>query len=237
MARSVKELGSKSYISTDEFNLNFYTYAMVTGPAPVFLQTGRLTVVSGATSLNCPAGRILRENGKKLYPGANSGVLTYMVGVFDMLSGLKGYINPNDPMFAPYNSDRPLYQLDSVYTGNGVTKNLGPSVLTLGNIANSGDIHSASNIVADGNITVGARLIMNSGNTGSVSMTAGAVVGSFRKLTVSAANCRSTSKIMLTYAGQNAPGFLSAEAMTNGSFQIVSSSTTDGGQVMYLIVN
>jgi hypothetical protein len=146
MARHMKEVGSVSYISTDSFHTNFYTYTITSSPSPVFIKVGSLVPVAGATSANCPAGNILRENGKKLYPGAHSGVTTYMVGVFDIVSGLKGYINPNDPMFAPYNSERPLYQPDSVYTTDGTTKNLGPSVLTLGYIAASEDVTTAGQV-------------------------------------------------------------------------------------------
>ena len=145
MDRRLKEVGSLSYISTDTFNNNFYNYLITSSP-PTYVKVGSLVGIPGATSLNCPAGNVLRENGKKLYPGVHSGVTTYMVGVFDILSGFKGYINPNDPMFAPYNSERPLYQLDSVYTGDGRTKNLGPSVLTLGHLASSGDILTSGQV-------------------------------------------------------------------------------------------
>jgi hypothetical protein len=219
MDRRTKEIGSLSYISTDTFNNNIFSYTVTNGPSPQFKKIGTLAVLSGATSVNCPAGHILRENGKKLYPDAHNGVTTYMVGVFDMLSGLKGYINPNDPMFAPYNTDRPLYQLDSVYTTSGTTKNLGPSVLTLGDV------------------TVGGNLILNSGNTGVSQMALGTDDGTFRKLTVSAPYCRSTSKVMLTYTGLNNPGVLSAEGISNGSFVVVSTNRNDAGVVMYLIVN
>jgi len=147
MARHLKEIGSVSYISTAPFNTNFYNY-VITSSAPTFVKIGSLVPVTNASSANCPAGNILRENGKKLYPGAHPGVTTYMVGVFDIVSGLKGYINPNDPMFAPYNTDRPLYQPDSVYTTDGLTKNLGPSVLTLGDIAASGDVTTAGQVIA-----------------------------------------------------------------------------------------
>jgi hypothetical protein len=167
MDRRTKEVGALSYISTDEFNNNFFTYTVTNGPPPNFVKTGALTPVQGATSLTCPAGNILRENGKKLYPGAHNGVRTYMIGVFDMLSGLKGYINPNDPMFAPYNSDRPLYQLDSVYTGNNTTKNLGPSVLTQGPVMVS-YINSASEVISAGQVrssTVTTLDVDSSGNT------------------------------------------------------------------------
>lgn len=222
MDRRTKEVGALSYISTDAFNNNFFKYTVTTGPPPRFVKTGALTTVAGATSVNCPAGNILRENGKKLYPGAYDGVNTYMVGVFDILSNLSGYINPNDPVFALFNGDRPNYLKDSV---NSLTKNLGAPVFTQGDVMCSGDI-----------VTAG-RLILNSGNTGFANMTSGTIQGLFRKLTVSADNCKSTSKIMLTYAGINNPGILSAEAIADGSFQVVSSSTTDAGVVMYLIIN
>lgn len=151
MDRRVKEVGTLSYISTDIFNTNFFNYVITSSP-PSFVKIGSLVPVTGATSINCPAGNVLRENGKKLYPDAHSGVKTYMVGVFDIVSGLKGYINPNDPMFSPYNSDRPIYLKDSIYTTDQATKNLGPSVLTLGHISSSGDVTSPGHVVANGQI-------------------------------------------------------------------------------------
>ena len=148
MNRQTKEVSSLSYISTAVFNSNFFTYTVTTGNAPAFARTGTLTAVLGATYLNCPAGRVLRENGKKLFPNAYNGVTTYMVGVYDSYSFLNGFINPNDPTFAPYNTDRPNYQDDSLYTGDLTTKNLGPSVLTLGQVASSGDISTAGQVTA-----------------------------------------------------------------------------------------
>jgi hypothetical protein len=145
-----------------------------------------------------------------------------MVGVFDILNNLSGYINPNDPVFALFNGDRPNYLKDSV---NSQAKNLGAPTLTQGNVICSGDV-----------ITSGS-LILNSGNTGIARMTSGTVVGPYRKLTVNASHCHVGSIVMLTYTGLNNPGILSAEAIADGSFQIVSSSTTDAGVVMYLIVN
>jgi hypothetical protein len=250
MDRRLKEVGALSYISTDTFNNNFFSYSISTGPSPQFVRTGTLSAVIGATSLNCPAGRVLKENGKKLYPpnggskvGPYPGIRTYMVGVFDPVSNFSGYINPNDPVFAPYNSDRPIYQDDSSYTGDGTTKNLGSPVLTLGHVVASGDVTTAGNVNVAGNIdidgttTLHGKLILNSGSTGTANMASGTIQGSFRKLTVSAANCTSNSIVMLTYRGQNNSGILSAEGMTAGSFQIVSSNTADAGVVMYLIVN
>jgi len=234
MSRQVKEVPARSYLSTAAFHLNFFTYTTSMNPI-TFKKSGDLSAVSGATSSNCPAGRVLRENGRKLYPGAHdistvNGVATtfpsgtVMVGVFDNQSGLNGFIDPNAPMFAVYNGDRAGYLKDSVDPVGGLTDQ-GAPVKTNG--------------IADvtGDVTISGRLILNSGNTGTANLTSGTIVGSFRKLTVSAANCKSTSVIMLTYAGQNNSGILSAEAIADGSFQIVSSSTIDGGVVRYLIVN
>jgi hypothetical protein len=234
MSRQLKEVPARSYLSTAPFYSNFFTYTTSMSPS-TFKKSGDLSAVSGATSSNCPAGRVLRENGRKLYPGAHdistvNGVATtfpsgtVMVGVFDNQSGLNGFIDPNAPMFAVYNGDRAGYLKDAVDPVGALTDQ-GAPVKTNGSANVTGDV------------TVGGRLILNSGNTGSVALTGAPVVGLYRKATVNAANCKSTSVIMLTYAGQNNPGILSAEAIADGSFQVVSSSVTDAGVVRYLIVN
>jgi hypothetical protein len=244
MSRSVKEVSAKSYISTEAYNANFFTYTVTTGPSPQFKKTGALTLVSGATSVNCPAGNILRENGKKLFPSAYPGVTDYMVGVFDILNNLSGFIDPNDPVFAPFNGDRPNYLKDSV---NSQVKNLGAPVFTLGDVTTGGDVNAAGDVVSQNvysraDIGVGGRLVLNSGNTGIMNFPAANSVDAsgnptFKKVTVAASNCRVGSIVMLTYTGLNTPGVLSAEVITNGSFQIVSTNPQDKGSVMYLIVN
>jgi len=145
MDRSLKEVGSLQYISTAPFNTFFWTYTIVRGPSPQFTQTGSLVNVAGANSTNCPAGHVLRPNGKKLYPPAYPGgpspypnIKSYMIGVFDVRNGLSGYINPNDSVFAPFNTDRPTYLPDSFETSDNTTLNLGPSVFTLGPVTGNG---------------------------------------------------------------------------------------------------
>lgn len=156
MNRHLKEVGSLTYISTAPFNTFFWTYTVTRGPSPQFKQTGSLTNVTGANSTNCPAGHVLRENGKKLYPPAYPGgpspypnVISFMVGVYDIRSGLSGYINPNDSVFAPFNTDRPTYQPDSFETSDNTTLNLGPSVYTLGPV-NTGGV--SANLITTGQI-------------------------------------------------------------------------------------
>ena len=96
----------RQYISTQPFNNAFFTYtASVVG----FVNTGTLTSVTGATLQTCPAGRVLRETGRKLYPSANPGITTLMVSVYDDITGLTGFIDPSAPTFVTYSTDRPNY--------------------------------------------------------------------------------------------------------------------------------
>lgn len=250
MSRNLKEVSAKSYISTDEYNNNFFSYTVTTGPSPQFKKIGTLAAVNGATSGNCPAGNILRENGKKLFPDAYPGVTDYMVGVFDILNNLSGFIDPNDPVFAPFNGDRPNYLRDSI---NSQAKNLGAPVLTQGQVVCSGDVTTAGDVNAAGNVIsqnvysradvgLAGRLILNSGNSGRVDFPAGESRDgggnpTFKKVLVNAANCKVGSIVMLTYAGLSSPGSLSAEEISNGSFRLVSTNFADAGSVMYIIIN
>lgn len=153
MSRQLKEVPARSYISTAAFNLNFFTYTTSMSPS-TFKKSGDLSAVSGATSSNCPAGRVLRENGRKLYPGAHdistvNGVATtfpsgtVMVGVFDNQSGLNGFIDPNAPMFAVYNGDRAGYLKDAVDPVGGQTDQ-GSPVLTNGALVADGQVRSST---------------------------------------------------------------------------------------------
>ena len=117
----------RAYIAAIPFNNYFFTYV----PANLNLQTpiSVLTPVLGATANTCPVGRILRETGRKLYPGVNPGIRTPMVAVYDNISLLSGFIDPNSAAFAVYSTDA------SYFAPNGVdpTTNqpdLGPAVIT-----------------------------------------------------------------------------------------------------------
>ena len=116
----------RSYIATRVFDSYFYSY-----------NNGVWGDVTNNSSL-CPPGRILRETGKKLYPGANPNVDAFYVGVYDPVTFLNGFIDPNDAVFALFNDDKPTYIADNsddpafgpnvgapVYT-NGAVQCLGP---------------------------------------------------------------------------------------------------------------
>lgn len=155
-----KQRSKLQYIATQAFNSAFWSYTLTFDPVSV-TNVGTLAVVSGATSANCPEGRILRANGKKLYPGgAYPGIKTMMVGVYDPQSQLSGFIDPNSPLFAVFNADKPVEVVDGSDL-SGSVPHLGPSVYTAGNIVAAGQIRStgftalqasASAIVIDASI-------------------------------------------------------------------------------------
>jgi hypothetical protein len=114
----------RSYISTQPFSSNFYSYTSNVWGS-----------VAGANTTTCPAGRILRETGKKLYPGTAPFIDQYYVGVYDAVSLLKGFIDPNNAIFAPFNSDKPVYVGDSKDDFTNKTVNdSGAPVITNGSV-------------------------------------------------------------------------------------------------------
>jgi len=124
---STQNTSRRSYISTDAYNGFFFIYSQST-----------LSAVPGASG-NAPAGRILRETGRKLYPAVNPGVSNYMVSVYDSVSLLTGFIDPNARVFAPYNADKPNFlSNDDNTAANRYGGMYGPSLLTGGNIVQIG---------------------------------------------------------------------------------------------------
>ena len=130
----------RSYMSVASFETAFFTYTVAMNTT-TFVNTGTLTTVSGATAANCPRGRVLRENGTKLFPDANPGITKFLVGVFDANSGLTGFIDPNGPIFTVYNTDKPDYIADTVGP-DGLRAAKAPPVFT------DGTIEAASTIKA-----------------------------------------------------------------------------------------
>jgi hypothetical protein len=147
----------RQYITTAAFQNDIYQYTTSVNPT-TFEVTGTLTslaTVGTGTAAKCPANRILRENGKKLYPSGlyvannttygapNPGVVTYMVGVYDPASFLSGYIDPNSKLFAPYNTDKPDYVPRGI-DPNGSVVDQGPPVYTLGTVTSGAGLGYAA---------------------------------------------------------------------------------------------
>jgi hypothetical protein len=137
------------YLSTRPFNDAFYSYHETLGIQPVL----------GANAPQCPAGRILKENGKKLYPGINPGVKTVLTGVIDSVTPLSGFIDSNSAVFTIYSIKTGASQpvgLD--FTPRGLpletgVPHKGQSVYTLGDVVAGGQFYPISP-VALGNTPV-----------------------------------------------------------------------------------
>ncbi len=234
----------RSYIATAAYNLDFFSYTTTTDPG-TYVTTGTLGPVTGATAANCPARRILRENGKKLYPSAHPGVNTYMVGVYDANSGLSGYIDPNDNIYQIYNGDKPNYLADGI---NPITGGLdqGAPVVTTGSVTastmtastislykiNLGATPEPTASVGDAELPGSRQAWANGANFVIVSTTA----------------ITTSSKVFLTYSGSGNGGsnFLAAtgalgvstnEIAAGTSFRVYSTTANDRNTVNWLIIN
>ena len=162
------EIPRRSYITTAAFHQDIFAYTTTYNPAN-FTTTGTLTSLSTrgtGTAANCPANRVLRENGKKLFPpgllvannttyaAPNPGVTTYMVGVYDPITFLSGFIDPNSKLFAIYNTDKPDFVPRGINPNGNTEVDQGAPVYTLGTVTagtgivtTSGQIRSATPVV------------------------------------------------------------------------------------------
>jgi len=208
-----------SYIATAAFNTFFYSYS--TSLNASLVTVGTLAAVTGATAGNCPAGRVLRENGRKLYPGANPGITTYLVGVYDAQTLLSGFIDPNAAVFQIYNTDKPTYLSDGVEpTAN--TTDQGPSVFTRGKVTAIGDIISTG-----GSVTAIGDIISTGGQIRSSTVTA---------LTAISANGAATAQEINSALGQV---FTITAAPPSGvaSITLDHTATQTAGSIFSLIIS
>jgi hypothetical protein len=86
------------FTSSSPFNGALYQYSIRLNPV-TRREEGVLTLNPLANPENCPEGRILIENGKKLIPGNTPGIRKLMVGVIDQQTALSGFIDPTEECF------------------------------------------------------------------------------------------------------------------------------------------
>lgn len=96
----------KTFLTTQAFNAKLLTYS--TSMNSNFQTVGTLVANSSATAANCPANRVLHTNGRQLIPGVNPGVSKPLLGVYDPITSLNGFIDPTDPAFASYDVNMPF---------------------------------------------------------------------------------------------------------------------------------
>jgi hypothetical protein len=172
---SAKNSSRLSYISVAAFNTVFLTYTTTTTN---YVTTGTLTanVINPQTGVtvtsgDCPAGRVLRETGRKLFPDANPGVTTCLVSVYDRITGATGFIDPNSIYFAIYNVDKANFLLQD--TDEQVA--LGPPIYTGGTVTATGNITStAGNVAATvGAVSAGTTVTAGTSVSAGTTVTAG----------------------------------------------------------------
>ena len=163
-----------NFISTAAYGDSIFSYT-TSQNSTTFATTGTiqsLLNLGTVTAGTAPVGRILRVNNKKLFPGANtcSTIITtgggtatvtqlrsQMVGVIDIVTGISGFIDPNDSMFAIYNVDKAIDYPNDGGTPTDVAHR-GPSVYTAGNVV------AALAVTAGTTVTAGTGLSLTAGN-------------------------------------------------------------------------
>ena len=157
----------RQYISTEIFSNDFFTYTVTTDANG--LQTGTFTQVADATVTTCPAGRVLRDNGKRLHPGAHPNVTYAMIGVFDPQTFLSGFINPNSPIFAMFNSDKAYFADTDLTAAAGFGRGLDS------NLSSSGLLNEGLAVFTNGNVIAGKQVYSDKrfSTTGAATATVG----------------------------------------------------------------
>jgi hypothetical protein len=209
----------RSYLTTSSFNTSIYSYTTAIDYS-TNITNGHFSTLSAATTINCPKGHVLRETGRKLYPGINPGVSSMMISVYDDNTMLNGYIDPNSQIFTVFNSDKASFIPNNNQLGSPVYTR--GSVEALNGVAASKLSLPASSITY---VTPGLPPVMGT------SRLAGGQVN------ISTPTCLSTSYIFVSYTGTTTnPGYITTTNVGAGSFRINSSSVTDSSYVNWLIV-
>ena len=141
-----------SYLSVASYNNDIFKYSPT---FENFTESGVLTPVAGGNSSNCKKGRILRENGRKLYPGANPGVNVFMVGVYDEISGISGFIDPNSPVYTVYSTSKGYTIPLSTDPGPGGLFDQGMPILTNSSVEAGTFVSAGTNVSAGIDVNAG----------------------------------------------------------------------------------
>lgn len=231
-----------AYIAGVAFQNYLYDYVQVKNNLGQVVSGSLVSPIPGANASTCPAGRVLQPNGKKLFPGGSSpGITTFMIGVYDPVTFLSGYIDPNSPYFAPMGTDK-SYQIQTfdangnlVYgvNPNGGAADQGPPVETLGdstfgaNVDISGNTQMTGTLEVDGLVTANAGIDVTAGGidvtAGGIEVTAGGIQVTAGGVQVTAGGVSVTSgNLVLTN------GFIDLNSNCVGTESMVGGTQTPG---------
>ena len=148
----------RSFVATE----NFFNYFKSYTTRIVDLETVGVFGNAASDCAQTPKGRILRENGRKLFPGANPNVGKYMIGVYDAETFLNGFIDPNSHVFALFSTEKPNFFDNDADSEHGSDNDdqtegddIGNPVYTRGNIETTegtitaGDVTSNTYVALD----------------------------------------------------------------------------------------
>lgn len=205
VTRNLKERPMTAFVATSSFVNNFYKYTLTSNDTTRVV-TGALGAVTGATAANCPAGRILKENGRRLYSNADPGISTFMVGVFDSVTGYSGLIDPNASLFQRYTNERAADLADGLdYSVGSGSNHRGDSTFTWGNVVAGGNLYSSggftSTITGSGSVDIN----FNNGQYFTLNTASGATAATITCSNVPPAGA--TGYILIGSAGANSVTF------------------------------
>ena len=94
-----------------------------------------------------------------MFPGVHPGINTFLVSVYDPVSFLNGFIDPNSKVFAPMNTNKPYVSqiinnaqgIFGINPNGGIESDKGPGVLTLANSEFGANLDISGNLTVRGN--------------------------------------------------------------------------------------
>ena len=227
-ARNYNKQPQKAFITTAPFNTKLFTYT--TSLNTSFQTVGSLVVNTAATAGNCPANRVLHANGKTLIPSVNPNVTKPYIGVFDSVSGLNGFVDGTDPVFATYDANFP-FQYDS---------GLQPAISTLGgegaNIRagmDAGLLTQTSGLVGSLSVNAGDSSIGElkfAANSSTIQVTGTQVTASSRVFLQPTVGLGQVTTAAFSTLQTGLPILPSVSSVVNGSFNVSLPGPTYVGQ-------
>jgi len=244
----------KAYVTTGPFYTAIFTYSTYLDSS--FVKRGLLTVnqlanagTTGQNTTFCPAGRVLALNSRKLTPGVNPMdyiITTYngtqvattpkfYIGVSDLVSGINGFIDPTNPLFAVYDKNRPV--TDYLTDMSAVSLGLTAGQASLGS-GQGAKINTVAYSFTQGTSTI-TTVPVGVATAGKITMF-GAVTTEV-SFTVTAANVTTNSVVILTASSGGTPTaapIVTLSSTANGSFVVdVLSAVSCTPLINFLIIN
>jgi hypothetical protein len=218
---SYPQQANKAYIAVLPFNGKVFSYSTYMDSS--FNTRGSLVANTGFIAGNSKSGRVLHANGKFLNTGTHPDVTKYYIGIYDPVTGLNGFIDPTDPVFAPYDANLPS------------TYNLGTSGTAAPPLGGVGQLLDVGVEGTGTQGSAGATVAFANGETiGSVTLFNGSTA-----VTITSSAITTSSKIFTTLVNRAAVVAHCITALSAGSFTVTFSSAVAGGDdvLQFMIVN